>query len=701
MNEVYRVGKNLVIVESPAKAKTIGKFLGKNYTVKASVGHLRDLPKSKLGVNTENNFEPEYITIRGKGPVVTEIKKEAKKADKVFLATDPDREGEAISWHLSHLLGINENEPVRIEFNEITKDAIKKAIKTPRAIDRDLVDAQQARRVLDRLVGYKLSPILWFKIRKGLSAGRVQSVATKIICQREREIEAFVPREYWEIALTALSDHKEKVLFKFHGNRKGKMELADQKSVDKILKELKGKKLLIEKIENKEKRRQAYKPFITSSLQQEAANKLGFATKKTMMLAQQLYEGVEIAGRGSIGLITYIRTDSIRISEEAQEAGKAYILSTYGKNYFKKYSFSQKNKKKIQDAHECIRPSYVELNPHEVENSLTKDQYKLYKLIWERFLSSMMADAVYDAQSVNASIDNYIFRTSGSKLKFDGFMRVYTYAGQEDLILPEMEEESVLDVKKIEPSQHFTQPPARYTEASLVKALEELNIGRPSTYSPTISTIMQREYVKKTGSALMPTELGFIVTDLMEENFKQIMDLDFTAEMEGKLDLVEDGDIEWHQLIREFYQPFEKAVTEATENIEKIVLEEETDEICDVCGSPMVVKFGRFGKFLACKNYPECKGTKPLLEKIGVHCPLCDDGEVILRKSKKGKLFYGCSKFPSCHFVSWKEPTGENCPVCGKILVRVKSKNKETIECSDKQCPHNRSEKKKPAKKKK
>lgn len=689
------MGKNLVIVESPAKAKTIGKFLGKNYTVKASVGHLRDLPKSKLGVNTESNFEPEYITIRGKGPVVTEIKKEAKKADKVFLATDPDREGEAISWHLSHLLGIDEGDPIRIEFNEITKDAVKKAIKSPRAIDRDLVDAQQARRVLDRLVGYKISPILWFKVRKGLSAGRVQSVATKIICEREREINAFVPKEYWEIALTAINDQKEKIPFKFHGKGKGKTELPDKKTVDAVLKEIKGKKLLVEKIENKEKKRQAYRPFITSSLQQEAANKLGFATKKTMMLAQQLYEGVEIAGRGSIGLITYIRTDSIRISEEAQEMGKAYILSTYGKNYFKKYSYSKKNTKKVQDAHECIRPSYAELTPAEVENSLTKDQYKLYRLIWERFISAMMADAVYDAQSVSASIGDYTFRTNGSKLKFDGFMRVYTYAGQEDVILPAMEEQKELRVKKIDPSQHFTQPPSRYTEASLVKALEELNIGRPSTYSPTISTIMQREYVKKSGNALIPTELGFIVTDLMEENFKQIMDVDFTAEMEGKLDLVEDGDIEWHELIREFYQPFEKAVEEATANIEKIVLEEETDEVCDLCGAPMLVKFGRFGKFLACKNYPECKGTKPHLEKIGVHCPLCQEGEVILRKSKKGKLFYGCSKFPSCHFVSWKEPTGEQCPVCGKVLVRVKGKTKESIECQDRQCSYNESQKKK------
>lgn len=680
------MGKNLVIVESPAKAKTISKFLGKNYTVKASVGHIRDLPKSKLGVRTEENFEPDYITIRGKGPVVSEIKKEAKKSDKIYLATDPDREGEAISWHLSHLLGIDEKEPVRIEFNEITKDAIKKAIKNPRSIDRDLVDAQQARRVLDRLVGYKISPILWFKIRKGLSAGRVQSVATKIICQREREIEAFVPEEYWEINLTTLKTAKEKVPFKFYGKNNKKMELNDKKTVDQILKAIKNKKLVVEKIENKQKKRSAYKPFITSSLQQEASNKLGFPTKKTMMIAQQLYEGVNVTGKGTIGLITYIRTDSIRISDEAQSAGKDYIIEKYGNPYFKKYVNTKNNKKKIQDAHECIRPSYVDLSPEIIENSLSKDQYKLYRLIWERFLASMMADAVYDSQSIIGGIDDYQFKTNGSKLVFDGFLKVYTYASQEDIILPELKENMKLEVKKIDPSQHFTQPPARYTEASLVKTLEELNIGRPSTYSPTISTIIQRDYVKRIKNTLHPTELGFIVTDLMEENFKQIVDPDFTADMENKLDKVEDGDMEWHKIIEDFYGPFEKSVEEATENIEKIVLEEETDEICDECGSPMVVKFGRFGKFLACKNYPECKGTKPILEKIGVACPDCQDGEVIIRKSKKGRIFYGCSNFPSCRFVSWNEPTGEKCPECGSVLTKVKQKNKEKIKCSNKEC---------------
>lgn len=685
------MGKNLVIVESPAKAKTIGKFLGSNYTVKASVGHVRDLPKSKLGVNTEENFDPQYITIRGKGPLVNEIKKQAKKADKVFLATDPDREGEAISWHLSYLLGIDETQDVRIEFNEITKDAIKKAIKNPRPIDKGLVDAQQARRVLDRLVGYKISPILWFKVRKGLSAGRVQSVATKMICEREKEIEAFIPEEYWEIDLSAVNQEKEKIKFKFFGKNNKKMSLPDQKTVDQILDDIKKKKLTVDKIENKEKKRASYKPFITSSLQQEAANKLGFPTRKTMMVAQQLYEGIDVKGRGTIGLITYIRTDSIRISDEAQQAGKDYITKTYGKNYYKKYTYSIKNKKKIQDAHECIRPSYVELEPNQLEHSLTKDQYKLYKLIWERFVASMMADAVYDAQNVSAGIKNYIFKTSGSKLKFDGFMKAYSYVSQEDVILPVLHEQEELTVKKIDPSQHFTQPPARYTEASLVKALEELNIGRPSTYAPTISTIIQREYVKKTGNTLHPTELGFIVTNLMEENFKQIVDLDFTAAMEDELDRVEDGDIEWHELIRKFYGPFEKSVEKATETIEKIVLEEETDEICDECQSPMVVKFGRFGKFLACKNYPECKGTKPILEKIGVSCPTCEDGEVIIRKSKKGRIFYGCSKFPQCKFVSWNPPTGERCPECGEFLTKVRERGKEVIKCSNKECGYKQS----------
>lgn len=680
------MGKNLVIVESPAKAKTIGKFLGKNYTVKASVGHIRDLPKSKLGVDVDNNFEPQYITIRGKGTVVSELKKQAKKADKVYLATDPDREGEAISWHLAHLLGIDEEDPIRIEFNEITKDAIKKAIKKPRKIDRPLVDAQQARRVLDRLVGYKISPILWVKIRKGLSAGRVQSVATKIICDREKEIDAFIPDEYWNIDLEAESKNGEKVEFKYFGDDKGKAEIKNKEQADEILKKIKNKKLKILSIENKQRKRTAPKPFTTSSLQQEAANKLNFSTKKTMIVAQQLYEGIEVKGKGTLGLITYIRTDSVRISEEAKKNGKELIENTYGKSYFKEYKETLKPNKKIQDAHECIRPSYIEYNCETIKESLSKEQYKLYKLIWERFVSAMMTDAVYDSQSIMGSMADYRFKANGSRLVFDGFTKVYNYSIQEETILPVLEENSELKVAKIKPSQHFTQPPARYSEASLVKVLEELGIGRPSTYAPTISTILHRDYVKKKGNALYPTELGFIVNDIMQENFKQIVDYDFTADMEEKLDKIEDGETKWQDIISEFYDPLENAVEKATENIEKIILEEETDEICDICGSDMVIKFGRFGKFIACKNYPECKGTKPILDKIGVKCPSCEDGEVIIRKTKKGRPFYGCSSFPKCKFVSWDRPTGETCPKCSSYLIETKNKNIEKIKCSSKEC---------------
>lgn len=682
------MGKNLVIVESPAKAKTIGKFLGKNYIVKASVGHIRDLPKSKMGVDVENDFEPQYITIRGKGPVVNEIKKEAKKADKVYLATDPDREGEAISWHLAYLLGLDEKENIRIEFNEITKEAIKKAIKNPRKIDINLVDAQQGRRVLDRLVGYKISPILWAKIRKGLSAGRVQSVTTKLVCDREKEIEAFEPEEYWSLNLKAKTKEKKTIDFKFFGNTDGKMDIKTNEQVDEILRKIEKKDLEIEKIETKERKRSSQKPFTTSLLQQDAANRLSYATKKTMMIAQQLYEGIDIKGKGTTGLVTYIRTDSQRISDEAQEQGKDFIKEKYGEKYYKPYVNASKKNKKVQDAHECIRPTSISLTPETIKDSLSKDQYKLYKLIWDRFTASMMSDALYDSQTITGKVDEYTFKASGSKMKFDGFTKVYNYSAQEEVILPTVEEGEKLKVSKLEPKQHFTQPPPRYSEASLVKTLEERGIGRPSTYSPTISTILQRGYVSKKGNVLYPTELGFIVTEIMEENFDKFVDVDFTAEMEGKLDKVEDGDIRWQDIISELYNPLESAVEKAVENIEKIVLEEETDEICDLCGSSMVVKFGRFGKFLACKNYPECKGTKPMLEKIGVKCPECEDGEVILRKSKKGRVFYGCSKFPNCKFVSWDRPVGENCPKCDSILVSVKNKSGEKIKCSNKECDY-------------
>ncbi len=682
------MGKNLVIVESPAKAKTIGKFLGKNYTVKASVGHIRDLPKSKLGVDVENDFEPQYITIRGKGSIVSELKKQAKKSDKIYLATDPDREGEAISWHLAYLLGLNDDESIRIEFNEITKDAIKKAIKNPRKIDKPLVDAQQARRVVDRLVGYKISPILWAKIRKGLSAGRVQSVTTKLICDRENEITAFKPEEYWSIDVTSQIDKKIKVDFKFYGDESKKIDLKNKEQVDLVLESIDGKDLIIRSVDKKERKRTAPKPFTTSSLQQEASSKLSFTTKKTMIVAQQLYEGIDIKGKGSLGLITYIRTDSFRISDEAQENAKEFISQNFGNKYYKKYQNTSKSKKKIQDAHECIRPSYVDLTPDEIQDSLSKEQYKLYKLIWERFIATMMSDAIYDSQNISALVDGYLFKTSGSKLKFDGFMKVYSFSSQEETILPEIKEGSVFPVKKVDPKQHFTQPPARYNEASLVKTLEELGIGRPSTYAPTISTILQRDYVEKKGNVLMPTELGFIVTDIMSENFKEIVDYTFTADMEDNLDKIEDGEAKWKNVVKDFYSPLSVSIEKAIENIEKIILEEKTDEICDICGSEMVIKFGRFGKFIACKNYPECKGTKPILEKIGIKCPECIDGDVIIRKTKKGRIFYGCSNFPKCRFVSWDRPTGDKCPKCESFLVISKNKNSEKIKCSNKECDY-------------
>lgn len=683
------MAKNLVIVESPAKAKTIGKFLGKNYKVEASVGHIRDLPKSKLGVDIEDNFEPQYITIRGKGPVINDIKKAAKKADKIYLATDPDREGEAISWHLSTILKLEEDGAHRIEFNEITKDAIKKAIKTPRQIDKSLVDAQQARRVLDRLVGYSISPLLWRKVRTGLSAGRVQSVATKIICDREKEIKGFDPQEYWTIDLTAENKDKKKIAFKYIGKNNKATEIKDEKQVNKILKNIDKKNFLIEKIETKERKKSPKKPFTTSSLQQEASNKLRFSTKKTMMVAQQLYEGIDIGKGGSVGLITYIRTDSIRLSDEALNKGKEFIEENLGKNYYKAYVVkSSKKSKKIQDAHEAIRPSLIDKTPEELEKYLSKDQMKLYKLIWERFISCMMKEAVYENLTITAQSNEEYFKASGSKLKFDGYLKIYSFTKNEDTILPDVSENQVLKVKKIDPKQHFTQPPARYTEASLVKKLEELEIGRPSTYSPTISTIIARDYVKREKSSLAPTELGEIINEIMEENFSQFVDVKFTANMEHLLDEVEEGSMQWKKIVAKFYEPLKKDLEIAEEKLEKINIEEETDEICENCGENMVIKYGRYGKFMACKNYPDCKTTKPILNKIGVSCPLCEDGDVISRRSKKGRLFYGCSEFPKCKFISWGKPTGEKCPDCSSFLVEKNLKKGNKIVCSNKECKY-------------
>lgn len=689
------MAKNLVIVESPAKAKTIEKFLGKkNYTVKASVGHIRDLPKSKLGVDEEQNFEPQYITIRGKGDVVKELKKEAKKAEHIYLATDQDREGEAISWHLATLLGLNTEENNRITFNEITKDAIKKAIKSPRKIDMNLVDAQQARRVIDRLVGYKISPILWVKVRKGLSAGRVQSVSTRLIVDREKEINDFIPVEYWSIEALVAGDDKKKATFKLTEKNSKKLILSNEAETKEVLEKINNRPMFIDSIETKQKKRFAPKPFTTSLLQQEAGNKISFSTKRTMNIAQQLYEGITIKGEGTVGLITYIRTDSQRISEEALLSSKEYITSQYGKKYYHKYTVPSQKNKNVQDAHECIRPTSVYRTPDSIKDSLTNEQYKLYKLIWERFVAASMAPAEFSSDTVTGIIEDYKFKTSGNKMMFDGFLAVYSYSQSEESIIPLFQEKKEYNVSKLTDKQHFTQPPARYTEATLVKELEDLGIGRPSTYAPTISTILQRGYVQKEKNFLKPTELGEIVTSIMKENFQNIVDVDFTAGMELKLDHVEEGEIPWKSVVGTIYTPLMKDIEIAEKNLEKVLLEEKTDEICPQCGAHMVVKYGRFGKFLACEKYPECTGTKPYLEKIGIHCPDCEDGEVIIRRSKKGRIFYGCSNYPKCNFVSWNRPTGKKCPLCQSNLVEKYNKGETQTICSSKTCDYKEDTKK-------
>ncbi|QXM06157.1 type I DNA topoisomerase [Crassaminicella indica] len=689
------MAKSLVIVESPAKAKTIGKFLGKNYKVVASVGHVRDLPKSKMGIDIENDYEPHYITIRGKGPIIKELKKEVKKAEKVFLATDPDREGEAISWHLAHILSIDEQDQCRIEFNEITKTAIKNAVKNPRQINKNLVDAQQARRILDRLVGYSISPLLWRKIRKGLSAGRVQSVATKMICDREKEIKNFIPEEYWSIVASLSTENKKEVFeSKFYGTIDQKIDLKNEDMVEEIVKKLKQGTFIVSEVKRKEKKRNPYPPFTTSSLQQEAANRLGFTTKKTMMIAQQLYEGIDIEGEGSVGLITYIRTDSTRISNEAKENTKKYIIEKFSSEYIADEEKKYKTKKEAQDAHEAIRPTSIERTPDKIKSSLKKAQYQLYKLIWERFLASQMKNAVYETYSVNITNNNYLFKASGSKLIFDGFLKVYTYATVSDKEIPQVVKGQRLQLQSIEPKQHFTQPPPRFTESTLVKELEEKNIGRPSTYAPIISTIISRGYVERENKSLKPTELGVIVNDLLEEYFKDIVDKHFTAELEEKLDKIEENQLEWIQVIDDFYKPFSKTLKHAEEEIKKIELvEEETDEICEVCGKNMVIKYGRYGKFLACSAYPECEHTRPFVKKIGIACPRCG-GEIVERRSRKGRLFYGCGNFPNCNFITWNRPIAEKCPVCGSLLVKKNRKNDTIIQCSDKECKYKRIEEK-------
>ena len=685
------MGQKLVIVESPAKAKTIEKYLGKNYVVEASMGHVRDLPKSQLGVDIENEYNPKYITIRGKGELLSKLRKLAKKSDKIYLATDPDREGEAISWHLANVLKIDENENCRIEFNEITKDAVKNSIKHPRKINCNLVDAQQARRVLDRLVGYEISPLLWRNVKWGLSAGRVQSAALKLICDREEEIKKFNPEEYWTVDVK-LKKGKKSFPVKLTTKNKKKIEIKNKEQADQIIDELKENEYIVSKIKKGTKNKNPLAPFTTSTLQQEASKKLNFMTKKTMSVAQQLYEGVEVKKFGTVGLITYMRTDSVRISKEAQEKALNFIDETYGKEYVPEEPRVYKGKKNIQDAYEAIRPTYVEITPEIAKANLSNDQYKLYALIWKRFIASQMATCILNTNSLEIKNGDYTLRASGSTIKFDGFMKVYEYIlgeEEESVLLPELEENEVLKEESIEGKQHFTQPPARYSEAAFVKLLEEKGIGRPSTYVPTISTLISRKYVDREKKILIPTELGFIVNDILSNYFKQIVDTDFTAEMEVKLDNVEAGKESWTHIVDEFFTPLKEDIEKAEKEISKVIIEDKVSDVpCDKCGRLMVIKHGRFGDFLACPGYPECQNTKPIVEEVDANCPLCG-GKILVKRSKKGNRFYGCSNYPECNFVSWYEPTNEKCPECGSYMVKRYSKSKgEYLQCSDKECKY-------------
>ncbi len=654
----------LIIVESPAKANTIKKFLGGNTKVIASMGHVRDLPKSKLGIDVEHNFEPQYINIRGKGDLIKELKKDAKSAKKVYLATDPDREGEAIAWHLSHILDVDEDKITRVTFNEITKSAVQKAIKEPRDIDVNLVDAQQARRVLDRIVGYKMSPVLWKKVRRGLSAGRVQSVAVKLIVDREEEIEKFIPEEYWNIYVKLLDEKSNKIFdAKFYGKDGKKLEIHNKEQVDEILKNIKNAKYIVEDIKKGEKKRTPAPPFTTSTMQQEASRKLGFTLKKTMSVAQGLYEGVKIPEKGTVGLITYMRTDSTRISEEARAAAKTHILGTYGEKYYENRYY--KTNKEAQDAHEGIRPTYADLEPDQIKEFLTKDQYKLYKLIYNRFIASQMAAAIYDTMAVAIDANKYTFKASGQNLKFKGFMTLYVESSdekQEDEagMIPELELKQEVKKKSIEPKQSFTEPPPRYTEASLVKALEEKGIGRPSTYSPTITTILERRYIEKEQKQLIPTELGKIVNKLLTENFKDVINVEFTANVESQFDNIAEGKEDWRKMIGEFYTPFEQTVEKVEKELEHVELVEEVSDVkCEKCGRMMVYKYGKFGKFLACPGYPECKNTKAIVETIDEPCPKCG-GTVQVRKAKNKRKYYICENNPkSCDYISWNKPKKE------------------------------------------
>ncbi|MDD7758445.1 MAG: type I DNA topoisomerase [Aerococcus suis] len=674
--------KYLVIVESPTKAKTIEKYLGRNYKVVASKGHLRDLPKSKMGIDIDNDYEPHYISIRGKGPLIKELKKYANKAEKIYIASDPDREGEAIAWHLAHLLKLDPTDNIRVTYNEITKDAVKEAIKHPHPIDMDLVDAQQARRVLDRLVGYNLSPMLWKKVKKGLSAGRVQSVALHMIIQREKEIRAFKPEEYWTVEGKFLKNRKTFTASasKYKGK---KLDLKNEDDVKEFMQEIKTRDFEVQNVTEKERRRFPSKPFTTSSMQQEAAKKINFRSRKTMMVAQQLYEGIKVGRGAAEGLITYMRTDSTRISQSAKNQAQAFIEDNYGKDYLG-HRKNDKQASGAQDAHEAIRPSNISRTPESIEKYLTKDQMKLYSLIWSRFMASQMAPAVYDTVACDLVQNEATFRANGSKIKFPGYQKVYKEANNKDNILPALKNGEMVKSKDIEPSQHFTQPPARYTEASLIKTLEEQGVGRPSTYSPTIETLIKRYYVKLEAKRFEPTELGEIVNDLITDFFPDIVDTQFTADLESELDEIETDKKAWVDVIDSFYQPFSKELDTAWDKMDKVVIKDEPAGFkCPECDHDMVIKLGRYGKFYACSNFPDCRHTEAIVKEIGVKCPTCGKGEVVERKSKKNRLFFGCSRYPDCDFVDWNKPVGRECPKCQHYLVEKKKRGSKQVICSN------------------
>lgn len=689
------LAKTLIIVESPTKAKTIRKFLGRNYTVKASMGHIRDLPKSQFGVDVEKDFEPKYITVRGQGKVLQELRKAAKSADRVLLAPDPDREGEAISWHLAQALKLEDTDN-RIVFHEITKRAIQNAVKEPRPINSHLVDAQQARRVLDRLVGYKLSPLLWAKVKRGLSAGRVQSVALRIICDREEEIESFVPEEYWSIIAGLETAEGGRFEAKLHARGKDKIEVRNKEEADSVLSELENAQFVVASVTKRERRRNPAAPFTTSTLQQEASRKLGFSARKTMQLAQELYEGLDVGAEGTVGLITYLRTDATRVSEEAQAEAREYIEKEFGPEYRPEKPFQYENKQGAQAAHEAIRPTSTLRTPASVKPYLKRDQLRLYRLIWERFVASQMSPAVFDTVSADIAAGDYVFRATGSTVKFPGFMTLYIEQhddedddkkGEKDKSLPELNEGAQLKHRELTAKQHFTQPPPRFTEAMLVKTLEEQGIGRPSTYVNIIDTIQRRGYVVREDKRFVPTELGQIIVDLLKEHFPDIVDVEFTANMEHKLDQIEEGVLDWKDVVREFYEPFEVALQGAHQLVEQVeIADEETDEICEECGRNMVIKWGRYGKFLACPGFPECRNTKPLLVSIGVPCPDCGN-EIVERRSRRGRTFYGCSTYPECEFTSWQRPVNAKCPQCSSILVERNRRGQGPIwVCSSKDC---------------